>query len=55
MEVPNNMDFLLNTIRKIDNDQVKEHSFGNEQSLEENISFENKGISVRNVTFSNIL
>jgi len=38
MEVPNNMDFLLNTIRKIDNDQVKEHSFGNEQSLEENLA-----------------
>ena len=32
------MDFLLNTIRKIDNDQVKEHSFGNEQSLEENLA-----------------
>jgi len=38
MEVPNNMDFLLNTIRKIDNDQVKERSFGNEQSLEENLA-----------------
>ncbi len=38
MEVPNNMDFLLNTIRKIDNDQVKEYSFGNEQSLEENLA-----------------
>ena len=38
MEVPNNLDFLLNTIRKIDNDQVKEHSFGNEQSLEENLA-----------------
>ncbi len=38
MEVPNNMDFLLNTIRKIDNDQVKEHSFRNEQSLEENLA-----------------
>ena len=32
------MDFLLNTIRKIDNDQVKEYSFGNEQSLEENLA-----------------
>jgi formylmethanofuran dehydrogenase subunit D len=32
------MDFLLNTIRNIDNDQVKEHSFGNEQSLEENLA-----------------
>jgi formylmethanofuran dehydrogenase subunit D len=38
MEAPNNMDFLLNTIRKIDNDQVKEHSFRNEQSLEENLA-----------------
>ncbi len=38
MEVPNNMDFLLNTIRKIDNDQVKEYSFGNDQSLEENLA-----------------
>lgn len=38
MGVSNNMDFLLNTIRKIDNDQVKEHSFGNEQSLEENLA-----------------
>lgn len=38
MEVPNNMDFLLNTVRKIDNDQVKEHSLGNEQSLEENLA-----------------
>jgi len=32
------MDFLLNTMRKIDNDQVKEHSFGNKQSLEENLA-----------------
>lgn len=38
MEAPNNMDFLLNTIRRIDNDQVKEYSFGNEQSLEENLA-----------------
>ena len=38
MEVPNNMDFLLNTIRKIDNDQVREHIFGNDQSLEENLA-----------------
>jgi formylmethanofuran dehydrogenase subunit D len=38
MEVPNSMDFLLNTIRKIDNDQVKEYSFGNKQSLEENLA-----------------
>ena len=32
------MDFLLNTIRRIDNDQVKEYSFGSEQSLEENLA-----------------
>ena len=32
------MEFLLNSIRKIDNDQVKEHSFGTEQSLEENLA-----------------
>ena len=38
MEALNNLDFLLNTIRKIDNDQVKEYSFGNEQSLEENLA-----------------
>ncbi len=38
MEARNNMDFLLNTMRKIDNDQVKEHSFGNKQSLEENLA-----------------
>ena len=28
------MDFLLNSMRKIDNDQVKEHAFGTEESLE---------------------
>ncbi len=38
MEGRNNMEFLLNTIRKIDNDQVKEHSFGTEQSLEEKLA-----------------
>jgi len=38
MEALNNLDFLLNTIRKIDNDQAKEYSFGNEQSLEENLA-----------------
>ena len=38
MEGLNNMDFLLNTIRKIDNDQVKEHSLGSEKSLEENLA-----------------
>ncbi len=32
------MKFLLNTIRKIDNDQVKEYTFGTEQSLEENLA-----------------
>ena len=31
------MEFLLNTIRKIDNDQGKEYTFGTEQSLEENL------------------
>ena len=32
------MKFLLNTMRKIDNDQVKEHLFGTEKSLEENLA-----------------
>jgi formylmethanofuran dehydrogenase subunit D len=32
------MEFLLNSMRKIDNDQVKEHTFGTEQSLEENLA-----------------
>jgi len=32
------MEFLLNSIRKINNDQVKEHTFGTEQSLEDNLA-----------------
>ena len=32
------MEFLLNSMRKIDNDQVKEHAFGTEQSLEERLA-----------------
>lgn len=32
------MKFTLNTVRKIDNDQTKEHAFGTEQSLEENLA-----------------
>jgi len=32
------MEFILNSMRKIDNDQVKEHAFGTEQSLEENLA-----------------
>ena len=32
------MEFVLNSMRKIDNDQVKEHAFGTEQSLEENLA-----------------
>ena len=32
------MEFILNTIRKIDNDQVKELTFGTEQSLEEKLA-----------------
>jgi len=32
------MEFLLNSIRKIDNDQVKEYTFGTEQSLEESLA-----------------
>ena len=32
------MEFLLNSMRKIDNDQVKEHAFGTEQSLEEKLA-----------------
>ncbi|MBY9016516.1 MAG: hypothetical protein KGD68_12550 [Candidatus Lokiarchaeota archaeon] len=32
------MEFLLNSMRKINNDQVKEHAFGTEQSLEERLA-----------------
>ena len=32
------MEFILNTIRRIDNDQVKEFTFGTEQSLEEKLA-----------------
>ena len=32
------MEFLLNSIRKIENDQAKEHALGTEQSLEENLA-----------------
>jgi len=32
------MEFKLNSIRRIDNDQVKEHAFGTEQSLEEKLA-----------------
>ena len=32
------MEFTLNTIRKIDNDQTKEHAFGTELSLEEKLA-----------------
>ena len=32
------MKFILNTIRRIDNDQVKEFTFGTEQSLEEKLA-----------------
>ena len=32
------MEFILNSMRKIDNDQVKEHAFGTEQSLEDNLA-----------------
>ena len=32
------MDFVLNSMRKIDNDQVKEYTFGTEQSLEEHLA-----------------
>ena len=32
------MEFILNSIRRIDNDQVKEHAFGTEQSLEEKLA-----------------
>ncbi|MBY9010687.1 MAG: hypothetical protein KGD74_12540 [Candidatus Lokiarchaeota archaeon] len=32
------MEFILNSMRKIDNDQVKEHAFGTEDSLEENLA-----------------
>ena len=32
------MEFILNSIRRIDNDQVKEHTFGTEESLEEKLA-----------------
>lgn len=32
------MEFILNSIRRIDNDQVKEYAFGTEQSLEERLA-----------------
>ncbi|MHA1486954.1 MAG: molybdopterin dinucleotide binding domain-containing protein [Promethearchaeota archaeon] len=32
------MEFKLNSIRRINNDQVKEHAFGTEQSLEEKLA-----------------
>jgi formylmethanofuran dehydrogenase subunit D len=32
------MNFILNTVRKIDNDQTKEHAFGTEQSLKDNLA-----------------
>ena len=32
------MEFLLNTMRKIDNDQVKEYAFGTEQTLDEKLA-----------------
>ena len=32
------MEFILNSIRRIDNDQVKEYTFGTEESLEEKLA-----------------
>jgi len=32
------MEFILNSIRRIDNDQAKENTFGTEQSLEEKLA-----------------
>jgi len=32
------LEFILNSIRRINNDQVKEHAFGTEQSLEEKLA-----------------
>jgi len=32
------LEFILSSIRRIDNDQVKEHAFGTEQSLEEKLA-----------------
>ena len=32
------MEFILNSMRKIDNDQVKEYAFGTEKSLEEQLA-----------------
>jgi len=32
------MEFILNSVRRIDNDQAKEHAFGTEKSLEERLA-----------------
>ena len=32
------MEFIINSIRRIDNDQAKEYAFGTEQSLEEKLA-----------------
>jgi formylmethanofuran dehydrogenase subunit D len=32
------MELILNSVRKIDNDQTKEHAFGTKQSLEEKVA-----------------
>jgi len=32
------MEFILNSVRRIDNDQAKEHAFGTKQSLEEKVA-----------------
>jgi formylmethanofuran dehydrogenase subunit D len=33
-----NMELILNTVRKVDNDQTKEFAFGDTKSLEENLA-----------------
>jgi len=32
------MEMIINTVRKIDNDQAKEHIFGDEKTLKENVA-----------------
>lgn len=55
-----NMELILNTVRKVDNDQTKEFAFGDIKSLEENlaIAFLNptnmKELNLKNEEYLNI-
>ncbi len=54
------MELILNTVRKVDNDQTKEYAFGDTQSLEQNLAlgFLNpanmKGLNLKNEECINI-